>query len=76
VLAYSLRDGDHQGGDGLLDVECDHRAAVNQAAGLISARIGCSVSDALALIRARAFAAGNDPRAVAQGILNGEVRLV
>ncbi len=76
ALAYSLLDRDQRGCAGLLDAGCDHRAAVNQAAGLISARIGCSVSDALALIRARAFAAGNDARAVAEGILSGEVSLV
>jgi hypothetical protein len=75
ALAYSLLDGDQPGWDGLLDADFDHRAAVNEAAGMISARIGCSVSDALALIRARAFAAGNDTCAVAQGILRGEESL-
>ncbi|MFI6621410.1 GAF and ANTAR domain-containing protein [Streptomyces sp. NPDC050528] len=53
----------------------DVRATVQQATGVLSARIGCSVADALALIKARAFAEDVSPDAVALQILHGHLKL-
>ncbi|MFI6409973.1 GAF and ANTAR domain-containing protein [Streptomyces sp. NPDC050548] len=53
----------------------DVRATVQQATGVLSARIGCSVADALALIKARAFAEEVSPDAVARQIVHGDLKL-
>ncbi|MEV6499740.1 GAF domain-containing protein [Streptomyces prunicolor] len=53
----------------------DHRATVQQAAGMLSARLGCPVVDALALIKARAFAGELSLDAVSRRILRGDPEL-
>ncbi|WP_210584085.1 GAF and ANTAR domain-containing protein [Streptomyces sp. GESEQ-35] len=53
----------------------DHRDAVHQAAGMVSGRIGCSVTDALALIKARAFTEGVSLDTVARQIVHGDLKL-
>ncbi|MFI7318053.1 GAF domain-containing protein [Streptomyces venezuelae] len=50
----------------------DHRETVQQAAGALSVRIGCGIPDALALIKARAFADETTTAAIARRILNGD----
>ncbi|MCF3119319.1 GAF domain-containing protein [Streptomyces arenae] len=47
----------------------DHRDTVHQAAGAHSVRMGASVQDALAVIKARAFAEGVSTEAIAQRVL-------
>ncbi|MFD7337231.1 GAF and ANTAR domain-containing protein [Streptomyces violascens] len=47
----------------------DLRAVVHQAAGMMSGRTHCSVDEALALIKARAFARGESAEAVARRIV-------
>ncbi|MEV8017014.1 GAF domain-containing protein [Streptomyces sp. NPDC086554] len=53
----------------------DIRAAVHQAAGALSEQTGGSIGDALALIKARAFALGESPESVAHRFLSGELKL-
>jgi hypothetical protein len=53
----------------------DHHAVVHQAAGVLSVQAGCPVPDALELIKARAFSAGESVREVAERILRQELRL-
>jgi hypothetical protein len=67
ALAYSLLEHalDHPGTSG----RC--RARVHEAAGILSVRRGCSVADAMVLIRARAFAEGATVDAVAHDIVTG-----
>jgi hypothetical protein len=48
---------------------------VHQAAGMLSARLGCDVAAARALIRARAFADESTAAMVAQAVLEGELDL-
>jgi len=48
----------------------DHRGAIYPAVGRISVRYGCSPDDALALVRARAFAGDIDLHAAADQVLN------
>ncbi|MFG3253659.1 ANTAR domain-containing protein [Streptomyces sp. NPDC048172] len=48
----------------------DHRDTVHQAAGVHSGRTGCSVEDALALIKARAFSDGVSTAVIARRILD------
>jgi hypothetical protein len=55
--------------------EADHRAVVHQAAGVVSVQIGCTVPDALALIRARAFADDIPIESVASDIVEHRLRL-
>ncbi|MEU5902399.1 GAF and ANTAR domain-containing protein [Streptomyces venezuelae] len=50
----------------------DHRDVVQQAVGVLSVRIGCGIADALALIKARAFADETTTAAIARRILNGD----
>ncbi|MEU6824052.1 GAF domain-containing protein [Streptomyces atriruber] len=50
----------------------DHRAAVQQASGVLSVRVACSIGDALALIKARAFAEETTTEAIARRILDGD----
>ncbi|MGH4032149.1 GAF and ANTAR domain-containing protein [Actinomycetota bacterium Odt1-20B] len=53
----------------------DHRASVHQAAGVLSVRVGCTVADALDLIKARAFSEGKPSEEIARRVLSGELRL-
>lgn len=53
----------------------DLRVTVQQAAGMLSARIGCTVGDALALIKARAFTEEVSTEVIARRILNGAPEL-
>ncbi|GGY61339.1 hypothetical protein GCM10010326_65190 [Streptomyces xanthochromogenes] len=55
--------------------ETDHRAVVHQAVGVLSEQIHCSLTDALALIKARAFARGEAPESVACQIVSGSLKL-
>jgi hypothetical protein len=55
----------------LLD-EADFLAVIHQAAGMVSQQCGCGISDALALLRARAFATGLRADEVAASVLRGE----
>ena len=53
----------------------DHRETVQQAAGVLSARIGCAMGDALALIKARAFAEEVSAEVIARRIVHGDLNL-
>ncbi|MEV0319289.1 GAF domain-containing protein [Streptomyces sp. NPDC050658] len=53
----------------------DIRAVVHQAAGTLSQQAGRSVADALALIKARAFALGESPEWVSRRVMSGELKL-
>ncbi|WP_369237683.1 ANTAR domain-containing protein [Streptomyces sp. R21] len=53
----------------------DHHAVVHQAAGVLSVQAGCPVPDALELIKARAFSAGEPVHEVAERIVRHELRL-
>lgn len=53
----------------------DLRAVVHQAAGVLSEQTGTSVADALALIKARAYALGVALESVARGVISGELNL-
>lgn len=55
--------------------EVDCKDQLHQAAGMVSVHQGCSVPDALALLRARAFAADMDLSTVVQAVLRGEMGL-
>ena len=52
----------------------DHRAVVQQAIGAIAMQLECSPRDALARLRARAFAEGVDLDDVAYGVVQGRTR--
>ncbi|MEU6992932.1 GAF and ANTAR domain-containing protein [Streptomyces sp. NPDC046465] len=54
----------------------DHRDTLQQAVGLLSARTGRSVDDALALIKARAFTEDVSTEVIAQGIVHGNQEFV
>lgn len=54
----------------------DVRATVHQAAGMVSERSGCSLSDALALIKARAFTEEVSSETVARQIVHGDRKLI
>ncbi len=53
----------------------DHRDTVQQAAGMLSVQAGCPIDDALALIKARAFTAGESTESIAQRIVHGNLKL-
>src|SRR5262249_34871598 len=53
----------------------DDQAVVHQAAGMISARCRCSPGDALALLRARAFADGQPVGQVAHAVVHDGLRM-
>lgn len=53
----------------------DFPAVIHQAAGMVSQQCGCTVTDAFALLRARAFSAGRPAAEIAGGVLRGELRL-
>jgi GAF domain-containing protein len=57
-------------------VEADDRAVVYQAAGVVSVQLSCTVPDALALIRARAFADDQPLESIASSIVEHRLRLV
>ncbi|PKV83089.1 GAF domain-containing protein [Streptomyces sp. TLI_146] len=52
--------------------ETDHRDVVQQAVGALSARTGCRIADALALIKAQAYAEDMSTELIAQGIVRGD----
>jgi len=70
---------DRQPGDGApalpLFGEADFPAVVHQAAGMVSQQCGCGITDALALLRARAFSAGRPAEEIAADVVRGELRL-
>ena len=53
----------------------DDQAVVHQAAGMVSAHCHCSTGDALALLRARAFADGQPVGQVAHAVVHHGLRL-
>lgn len=53
----------------------DHRDVVQQAAGMVSVHVGRPVDDALALVKAHAFARGVPLVELARGIVSGDIRL-
>lgn len=55
--------------------EADHRAVIHQATGVVSVACGCSIPDALALIRARAFAEDRPIESVASDIVDRTLSL-
>lgn len=77
IVARALLNGVLLGPDGDLDLYggADIRAVVHQAAGALSAQAGRSLPDCLALIKARAFADGESPEAVARQFLSGTMEL-
>ncbi len=50
-------------------------AVVHRAAGMVSEQCNCEITDALALLRARAFSTGRPAEEIAAGVLRGELRL-
>src|SRR5215831_6587126 len=55
--------------------EAGFPAVVHRAAGMVSEQCGCEITDALALLRARAFSTGRSAQEIAAGVLCGELRL-
>lgn len=55
--------------------EAGFPALVHRAAGMVSQQCDCEITDALALLRARAFSTGQPAEEIAAGVLRGEVRL-
>jgi len=55
--------------------QAERRAVVHQAAGVVTEQNGCTIADALALIRAHAFAEGEPVGSVAADILQHRLRL-
>jgi len=53
----------------------DDQAVVHQAAGMVSAHCHCTIGDALALLRARAFADGQPVGQVAHAVVHDGLRL-
>jgi len=66
--------GEHAGRPSALP-DIDHRPIVQQAAGIVAHRSDCSPADALALLRARAFAEDADVADVAQQVIDGTCSL-
>ncbi|MGI5454189.1 ANTAR domain-containing protein [Streptomyces sp. CA-249302] len=62
------------GDSGLYD-DLDLRALVHQAAGMVSVQLDCSVTDALEMIKAHAFAEGISAQSVADRIVRGRLSL-
>jgi hypothetical protein len=52
----------------------DYRAVVHQATGMISAQLDCDVGEALARLRAHAFAAERPIDEIAEGVVEGSIR--
>jgi hypothetical protein len=78
-LTLLQAEDDCQLGDGVpvlpLFGEADVTVVVHQAAGMVSQQCGCGITDALALLRARAFSTGRQAEEIAAGVLRGELRL-
>ena len=53
----------------------DLRPVVHQAAGMLCVQAGCTIADAIALIRARAFAEAESVEATAMRIVSGRLHL-
>lgn len=51
-------------------------ASLHQATGVVAAAAGCSPADALALLRARAFASGLPLRDIGDRVVSGELQLI
>ncbi|MFI6881120.1 GAF domain-containing protein [Streptomyces sp. NPDC050400] len=62
-------------GDPLLYGEADLQSVVHQAAGMSSEAEGCSLADALTLIKARSFTEGTTTRDIAHRIVHQGLRL-
>ena len=58
-----------------LDESVAHRAEVHQASGMVAVQLGVSVGDALARLRAHAFAEGRPLAAVAEDVVSRRLRL-
>jgi hypothetical protein len=56
--------------------EIDYRSVIHQAAGMLSDRLGYSLPDTVALLRAHAFAKGATPATVAQEVVDGNSALI
>lgn len=67
--------GDGGGGTRSSVIDGDHLVVVNQAAGMIAGQCGFGIADALAMIRARAFAQGEPIEQVAARVVNRTLRL-
>jgi len=65
--------GDPDLDENSLFADGDHRAVAHQAAGMITEQLGCSVADALAVLRASAFVANEAADVVAQRVLRREL---
>jgi hypothetical protein len=78
-LTLACATGGPQPGDGVpglpLFGDAGFPAAIHQAAGMVAQQCGCGISDALALLRARAFASGRPAEQIAAAVLRGELRL-
>lgn len=55
--------------------EADFLATVHQAAGVVSVQMSCNTADAVALLRARAFAEGLPLETLAHSIIDGDAEL-
>jgi hypothetical protein len=77
TLAQVPRDSWPADGVGVLPLfgEAGFPAVVHRAAGMVSQQCGCEITDALALLRARAFSTGRPAEEIAAGVLRGELRL-
>lgn len=53
----------------------DFHATVNRAAGIVAATLGCDLTDAVALLRARAFADGLPMETLAHRVIEGDVQI-
>jgi hypothetical protein len=78
-LTLACATGGSQPGDGVPELplfgDAGFPAAIHQAAGMVAQQCGCGISDALALLRARAFASGRPAEQIAAAVLRGELRL-
>jgi hypothetical protein len=53
----------------------DNRAVVHQASGMVAVQLGCEADDALAILRARAFAENKAVAEIAREVVQRELRL-
>jgi hypothetical protein len=78
-LALAQDPHDPLPGDGVpalpLPGQADFPAVIHQATGMVSQQCGCGISDALALLRARAFSVGRPAEEIAAAVVRGELRL-
>lgn len=75
MLAIQTKSEPNRLADELTDASA-HRAEVHEASGMVAIQLGVGVTDALARIRAHAFAAGQTVVAVADDIVSRRLRLV